>query len=176
MQKKHYMAIHFWKNDFYTYYYDHIVNPTVSDLYIHLGRVIFHTTEFFLLSPISMSMNSTILILSNIRDFYRLTLTWFFWKTIFRSTDEREIGIYLMIAYTSIDITINYFYCIVIVSQSWSQFVYPKAWETGVFLLALNVSNIGLGLMEMIQLTCIASWLAGFCMVYTGFTWYISDE
>ena len=65
---------------------------------------------------------------------------------------------------TSIDITINYFYCIVIVS------------ETGVFLLALNVSNIALGLMETIQLTCIASWLAAFCMVYTEFTRYISDE
>ena len=47
IQKKHYMAIYFWKNNFYTYYYDHIVNPTVPDLYIHLGRVIFHITEVF---------------------------------------------------------------------------------------------------------------------------------
>ena len=30
--------------------------------------------------------------------------------------------------------------------------------------------------MEIIQLTCVASWLAGFCLVYTGFTWYVSDE
>ena len=54
--------------------------------------------------------------------------------------------------------------------------VYSKAWEKLVFLLALNISNIVIGLMEIIQLTCVASWLAGFCMVYTGFTWYISDE
>ena len=30
--------------------------------------------------------------------------------------------------------------------------------------------------MEIIQLTCVASWWVGFCLVYTGFTWYISDE
>ena len=30
--------------------------------------------------------------------------------------------------------------------------------------------------MEIIRLTCVASWWAGFCLVYTGFTWYISDE
>ena len=28
-------------------HFDHIVNPTVLDLYIHLERAIFHTTEFF---------------------------------------------------------------------------------------------------------------------------------
>ena len=90
--------MHFWKNDFYSYYYNYIVNPTVPDLYIHLRGVIFHITEFFLFFPISMSMDSTILILSNIRDFYRLEPTWSFLKIIFRSTDEREMGIYLMIA------------------------------------------------------------------------------
>ena len=95
------MAIHFRKNDFYTYYYDHIVNPTVNDLYIHLGRVIFHTTELFSLSPIFMSMDCATLVLSNIRDFYRLTPTCFFCffvLVVFRSAGEREMGIYLMIA------------------------------------------------------------------------------
>ena len=72
------MAIHFRKNDFYTYYYDHIVNPTVNHLYVHLGRVIFHTTELFSPSPIFMSIDSATLVLSNIRDFYRLTPTCFF--------------------------------------------------------------------------------------------------
>ena len=69
-----------------------------------------------------------------------------------------------------------HWYCIVIVSQSSSMFVYSKAWEKLVFLLALNISNIVIGLMEIIQLTCMASWLAGFCIVFTCFTWYISDE
>ena len=47
IQKNHYMAIHFWKNDFYTYYYDHIVNHMVPDLYIHLGEWYFIPISFF---------------------------------------------------------------------------------------------------------------------------------
>ena len=27
--------------------------------------------------------------------------------------------------------------------------------------------------MEIIQLICVASWWAGFCLIYTSFTWYI---
>ena len=54
IQKNYHMATRFWKNDFYTYY-DLIVNPTAPDLYIHLGWVIFRTTKFFSLSPISMT-------------------------------------------------------------------------------------------------------------------------
>ena len=48
--------------------------------------------------------------------------------------------------------------------------------EAGVFFLVLNISNIGLGLMEIIHLTYVANWLAGFCMVFTGFIWHISDK
>ena len=77
--KNHYMAIHFWKNDSNTYYYDYIINPTIPDLYIHLGQVIFHTTEFFSLSSILMIMDSAILVLSNIQEFYRLMPTCFFY-------------------------------------------------------------------------------------------------
>ena len=51
IQENHYRAIHFWKNDSYTYYYDHIVNPTVLDLYLHLGWLIFHITTFFHFLP-----------------------------------------------------------------------------------------------------------------------------
>ena len=65
----------------------------VPDLYIHLGRVIFHTTDFFSLSPISMSMDSATLLLSNIQDFYQLTPTcfFFFFFDSFPGIDDRLI-------------------------------------------------------------------------------------
>ena len=45
------------------------------------------------------------------------------------------------------------------------------------FFFAWNISNIGLGCMKITQLSCVAGWLAGFCMVFTsGFTWYVSDK
>ena len=93
IQKNHYIAIHFWKNDFYKYYFDHIVNPMVPDLYLHLRWVIFHTTEFFSLSPISICMDSTILVLS-ISGIITNSLTCFFsW-----SASECKMVIFSMIA------------------------------------------------------------------------------
>ena len=62
--------------------------------------------------------DSGILVLSNIRDFYRLADPVFF----SRSASEREMWIFSMVAITTIGIT-NYFYCIIIVSQSSSLFI-----------------------------------------------------
>ena len=89
--------------------------------------------------------------------------TFFFW-----SASEREMGISLIIInwwlpITTTDITINYFYCIIVVSQSSSLFI--LSFEGDLRVLALNISNIGLGFMEIMQLTCVASWLAGFLYI-----------
>ena len=176
IRKNHYMAIHFWKNDSNTYYYDYIINPTIPDLYIHLGQVIFHTTEFFSLSSILMSMDSAILVLSNIQEFYRLMPTCFFLLLFSGWLMNAKLEYIWWLPNTSIDITINHFHCIVIISRSSSCLFILRSERDWCVLLVLNISNIGLGLIEIIQLTCVASWLAGFCMVYPGFTWYISDE
>ena len=64
---------------------------------------------------------------------------------------------------TTIDITINYFYCIIIVSQSSSLFILRS--EGDWCVLALNISNIRIGFMEIMQLTSVASWLPGFLYI-----------
>ena len=64
---------------------------------------------------------------------------------------------------TTIDISINYFYCNIIVSQSSSLFV--LRYEGNWCVLALNISNIGLRFMEIMKLFCVASWLAGFLCI-----------
>ena len=64
-----------------------------------------------------------------------------------------------MVAITTTGIT-NYFYCVIIVSQSSSLFILRS--EGDWCVLALNISNIGLGFTEIMQLACVASWLAGF--------------
>ena len=107
-------------------------------------------------------IDSSILDLSISGIFTNLS-TFFFW-----SASEREMGISLIIInwwllITTIDNTINYFYCIIIVSQSSSLFILRS--EGDWCVLALNISNIGLGFMEIMQLTCVASWLAGFLYI-----------
>ena len=130
------------------------------------------TNEFFSLSPISMSMDSTIFVLSNIPDFYQLTLNCFFFNFLVNwCVGNGNIFDDWYYHWYYHQLFLLHCHCFSIIIT-----VYSKAWEKLVFLLALNISNIVIGLMEIIQLTCVARWLAGFCMVYTGFTWYISDE
>ena len=103
--------------------------------------------------------------------------TWFFlFFSIFWLVGEREIGIFSMNTkyyhwyYDQLFITLSLFlnhHCYLFILRSerdW--FVFSRS----------EICNIGLSFLEIIQLTCVANWLARFCMVYAGFTWYISDE
>ena len=101
------------------------------------------------------TIDSGILVLSNIRDFYRLADPVFF---LGRPVNVK-CEYFRWSPITIIDIT-NYFCCIIIVSQSSSLFILRS--EGDWCVLALNISNIGLGFMEIMQLACVASCLAGF--------------
>ena len=84
----------------------------------------------FTLSPNSMCMDTAVLVLSNIQNFYWVAKPFFiFYFFLFRLTKERQMGIFWWSPNTAIDITINYFYCIIIVFQSSLLLVYSKVWE-----------------------------------------------
>ena len=115
--------------------------------YTHLEKMIFiHIVD------------SSILVLS-ISEIFTELLTFFFgWLVNLKSEYFRWLLI------TTIDITINYFCCIIIiVSQSLSLFILRS--EGNWCVLTLNISNIRLGFMEIMQLTSIASWLAAFLYI-----------
>ena len=122
--KKHYIAIYFWKNNFYTYY-----------KLRHFGSL----------------------------DIWDITDSW----TFFFFFPGRPVNVkwecFRWSSITTNDVTINYFHCIIIVSQSSSLFILRS--EGDWCVLALNISNIGLGFMEIMQLTCVASWLASFLYI-----------
>ena len=124
IQKNHYMAIYFWKNDCYTYYYDHIVNHMVPDLYIHLGQVIFHTNEFFFhflplpwtwALPFCFSKISRIFTNSHRPGFF------FYYYYSFPGIDDHLIFPFILPPTTFIAFS---FVC-----QSSSLFPYSKVWE-----------------------------------------------
>ena len=115
-------------------------------------------------------IESGILVLSDIRDFYQLTDFFFFGRPV-----NVKWEYFRWSPVTAIDITMNYFYCIIIVSQLSSLFVLRS--EGDWCVLALNIANVGLGFMEIMQLTCVASWLSGFLyiQVLLGiFRWIVS--
>ena len=79
IQKNHYIAIYFWKDYFFTCYFDHKVNPTVPDLSISSPRASDISCHWVLsLFTISMCMDSAISVLSNIQDNYWLVDPFFF--------------------------------------------------------------------------------------------------
>ena len=124
IQENHYRAIHFWKNDSYTYYYDHIVNPTVLDLYLHLGWVIFHITTFFPFLPFLCASAPPFWFPHYLGLLPTCQTGFFFSRPVNAKWED-----FPWLPNTTIDITINYFYCIIIVSQSSSLLVYSKIWE-----------------------------------------------
>ena len=114
-------------------------------IYLHLGQVIFQifhtiTTEFVFsfFCFFSMSMDSAILVLS----ISGIITDWYYHQ------------LFLL-----------HYHCLSIII---TVYLLQGLRETVVFLLALNISNIELSFMEIIQLTCVTSWLAGYCTVYTG--------
>ena len=103
-------------------------------------------------------IDSGILVPSNIQDIYWLVNFFFFlvgqwmWnRNIFN--DHQLLPLILpSTIFIALSLFLNHHCCL-----------FEGLRETGVF--ALNISNIGLGFMEIMQLTCVTSWLAGFLYI-----------
>ena len=110
-------------------------------------------------------IGSSILVLSNIWDFYQLLNLFFFmvgqWTWNGNIFNDRQL--LPLILSSTIFIALLFLYH--------HHYLFQGLTETGV-LLALNISNIGLGFMEIMQLTCITSWLAMVSCIYRFYLVY----
>ena len=83
----------------------------------------------FTLSPNSMCMDTAVLVLSNIQNFYWVAKPFFIFFFFSDWPKNAKWEYFWWSPNTAIDITINYFYCIIIVFQSSLLLVYSKVWE-----------------------------------------------